>query len=335
MKVSARGTRRPCQCQGRASNWPAAFLPGGAGEHRAVLVRPSFVPPRPIRQLRDLTHYRTDVVRERTREAQQLQNLLEGFGIKLTSVVSDFLGVSGRRMLKALICGEHDPRVLAELAPPSLRTRREVLIEALTGYFTDHHAFLTQTMLDRIDEATAMEQRLNARIEEHIRPFQRQVELLATIPGVSAHTAEVILAEIGADISRFPSANHLASWAGVCPGNYESASENPSGRTRPGDPWLKGVLGQAAISACRTMDTYLASHYRRLVGRRGRRRALVALQRSILISIWHMFTHDIEYTDLGGDYFLERTGKTRATRRLVSQLNRLGYQVNLQPVEGT
>ncbi|MEU8034138.1 transposase, partial [Streptomyces sp. NPDC049099] len=199
-----------------------------------ALVRPSFVPPQPIRPLRDLSRYRTDVVRERAREAQRLQNLLEDCGIKLTSVVSDFLSVSGRRMLRALIDAERDPRVLAELAAPNLRTRREVLIEALTGYFTDHHAFLAQTMLDRIDEATAMEQRLNARIEEHIRPFQRQVELLATIPGVSAHTAEVILAEIGADLSRFPSAGHLASWAGARPDNYESAGKYPSGRTRPG-----------------------------------------------------------------------------------------------------
>ncbi|MEU9663851.1 IS110 family transposase [Streptomyces chartreusis] len=310
------------------SEWIAKLVEHG-------LVRPSFVPPQPIRQLRDLTRYRTDVVRERAREAQRLQNLLEDCGIKLTSVVSDFLGVSGRRMLEALIGGTRDPKVLAELAAPNLRTRREVLVEALTGYFTDHHAFLARTMLDRIDEATAMERRLNARIAEHVRPFQRQVELLATIPGVSAHTAEVILAEIGADITRFPSAGHLASWAGLCPGNYESAGKSPSGRTRPGDAWLKAVLGQAAISACRTKDTYLAARYRRLVGRRGRRRALVALQHSIIVSIWHMFTHDKEYADLGGDYFLERTGKTRATRRLVSQLNHLGYQVTLQPIQAT
>ncbi|MGW1617487.1 IS110 family transposase [Streptomyces sp. NPDC002285] len=308
------------------SEWIAKLVEHG-------LVRPSFVPPQPIRQLRDLTRYRTDVVRERAREAQRLQNLLEDCGIKLTSVVSDFLGVSGRRMLEALIAGERDPMALAEMAADRLRTRRDLLVEALTGYFTDHHAFLARTMLDRIDEATVMERRLNARIEEHIRPFQRQVELLATIPGVSAHTAQVILAEIGADIARFPSAARLASWAGVCPGNYESAGKSTSGRTRNGDPWLKQVLGQAALSACRTKDTYLAARYRRLVGRRGRKRALVALQHSLLISIWHMFTHNTEYTDLGGDYFLERTGKTRATRRLVSQLNHLGYQVTLQPVE--
>ncbi|QCX82851.1 Transposase IS116/IS110/IS902 family protein (plasmid) [Streptomyces sp. YIM 121038] len=304
------------------SEWIAKLV-----EHS--LVRPSFVPPRPIRQLRGLTRYRTDVVRERAREAQRLQNLPEDCRIKLTSMVSDFLGVSGRRMLEALIGGTRDPKVPAELAAPNLRTRREVLVEALTGYFTDHHAFLARTMLDQIDEATAMERRLNARIEEHVRPFQRKVELLATIPGASAHTAEVILAEIGADITRFPSAGHLASWAGVCPDNHEFAGKSPSGRTRPGDTWLKGVLSQAALSAIRTKDTYLAARYRRLAGRR---RALVALEHSILVSIWHMFTHDKEYADLGGDYFLERTGKNRATRRLVSQLNHLDYQVSLRPV---
>ncbi|RAG83360.1 IS110 family transposase [Streptacidiphilus pinicola] len=299
------------------------------------LVRPSFVPPQPIRQLRDLTRYRTDVVRERAREAQRLQNLLEDCGIKLTSVVSDFLGVSGRRMLTALIAGERDPKVLAELAVGRLRGRREVLEEAPTGYFTTHHGFLAQAMLDRIDQATAMEQRLNTQIGEHVEPFLRQIELLATIPGVSAHTAQVILAEIGADITCFPSAGHLASWAGVCPGNHESAGKHTSGRTRAGDPWLKGVLGQAALSASRTKDTYLAARYRRLIGRRGKKRALVALQHSILIAIWHMFTHDVPYADLGGGYFIERTGKTRATRRLVSQLNHLGYQVSLHPVEAT
>jgi transposase len=308
------------------SEWIAKLVEHG-------LVRPSFVPPVPIRQLRDLTRYRTDVVRERAREAQRLQNLLEDCGIKLSSVVTDVLGVSGRRMLHALIAGERDPHVLAELAVGRLRGRREVLIEALTGQFTGHHAFLAQAMLDRIDEATAMEQRLNARIEAHVQPFQRQIELLATVPGVSTHTAQVILAEIGADISRFPSAGHLASWAGVCPGNHESAGKHTSGRTRHGDPWLKGVLGQAAMSASRAKGTYLSARYRRLAGRRGRKRALVALQHSILIAIWHMFTRDTEYLDLGGDYFIERTGKTRATRRLISQLNHLGYQVTLQPTE--
>ncbi|QIS24769.1 IS110 family transposase [Nocardia terpenica] len=232
------------------------------------LVRPSFVPPQPIRELRDLTRYRTEVVRERTREAQRLHNLLEDAGIKLTSVVSDVLGKSGRAMLEALI-GE---------------------------------------------------------------PYRRHIELLATIPGISPATAEVILAEIGADITQFASAAHLASWAGICPGNYESAGKHGSGATRPGDPWLKGVLGQAAISAARGKDTYLGTRYRRLLVRRGRRRALVALQHSILTAVWHMFTNDLPYRELGGTYFLDRTARTTATRRLIGQLNHLGYQVTLNPL---
>jgi transposase len=299
------------------------------------LVRPSFVPPQPIRQLRDLTRYRTEVVRERTREAQRLHNLLEDAGIKLTSVVSDVLGKSGRAMLAALIAGQRDPQALAELALGRLRGKHSTLIEALTGNFTDHHAFLARAMLDRIDTATAMQTRLNTRIDQEIQPYRRRIELLATIPGVSEHTAQTILAEIGADIARFPTAGHLASWAGVCPGNNESAGKHASGTTRPGDPWLKGVLGQAAISAARGKNTYLGARYRRLMARRGRKRALVALQHSILIATWHMFTNDLTYRDLGENYFLERAGKARATRRLIGQLNHLGYQVNLNPLAVT
>ncbi len=195
------------------------------------LVRPSFVPPPPIRQLRDVTRNRTEVVRERTREAQRLHNLLEDAGIKLTSVVSDVLGKSGRAMLEALIGGQRDPRALAELALGRLRGKHSALIEALTGRFDDHHGFLARAMLDRIDTATAMQNRLTARIDQLIAPYRRQIELLATIPGVSPTTAEVILAEIGADITQFPSAGHLASWAGICPGNHESAGKSTSGTT--------------------------------------------------------------------------------------------------------
>jgi transposase len=299
------------------------------------LVRPSFVPPPPIRQLRDLTRYRTAVVRERVREAQRLHNLLEDAGIKLTSVVSDVLGKSGRAMVEALIAGEHDPQTLAQLALGRLRGKHAALIEALTGRFDEHHAFLARAMLDRIDAATAMQVRLDGRIDELIEPYRRRIELLATIPGVSATTAQVILAEIGADITQFPSAGHLASWAGICPGNHESAGKHSSGTTRPGDPWLKGVLGQAAISAARGNNTYLAARYRRLVVRRGRRRALVALQHSMLIAIWHMFSTDMPYQDLTDTYFLDRASKTTATRRLIGQLNHLGYNVTLNPLGAT
>ncbi|MEV6012724.1 IS110 family transposase [Streptomyces sp. NPDC051976] len=297
------------------------------------LVRPSFVPPPEIRQLRDLTRYRTEVIRERTREAQRLEKLLEDAGIKLSAVVSDLLGKSARAMLEALIAGQRDPLVLAEMAKASMRAKRQILAQALTGRFTDHHAFLARTMLDRIDAVTATETRLGEEITRQLAPFRRQVELLTTIPGVNAKSAEVILAEIGVDMSRFPSAAHLASWAGMCPGNHESAGKHTSGKSRPGDPWLKGALGLAATAAARSKDTYLASRYKRIAIRRGKKRALVAVGHTILTSVWHMLTNDAEYADLGGDYFLQRTGRTRQTRRLVSQLNMLGFQVTLQSAE--
>jgi transposase len=176
-----------------------------------------------------------------------------------------------------------------------------------------------------------MEARLSERIDAQVRPFRRRIELLVTIPGMSTRAAEVVLAEIGADIARFPSAADLASWAGVCPGNHESAGKSSSGRTCHGDPWLKGILGQVASSASWSKGTYLNARYKRIASRRGKKRALVALEHTVLVSVWHMFTNDDEYHDLGGDHFLERTGKTRQTRRLVSQLNQLGFQVTLQP----
>ncbi|MCX4762434.1 IS110 family transposase [Streptomyces sp. NBC_01275] len=297
------------------------------------LVRPSFVPPPAIRQLRDLTRYRTEVIRERTREAQRLEKLLEDSGIKLSAVVSDLLGKSARAMLEALIAGERDPHVLAEMARASMRAKRQILAQALTGQFTDHHAFLARTMLDRIDAVTATEARLSEEIARRLAPFRRQIELLTTIPGVSTRSAEMILAEIGADMARFPSAAHLASWAGMCPGNHESAGKHTSGKSRPGDPWLKNALGLAATAAARSKNTYLASRYKRIAIRRGKKRALVAVGHTILTSIWHMLTNDAEYADLGADYFLQRTGRARQTRRLVSQLNMLGYQVSLQSTE--
>jgi transposase len=298
------------------------------------LVRPSFVPPEPIRQLRDLTRYRTEIVRERTREAQRLEKLLEDAGVKLSVAVSDLLGKSARAMLEALIGGERDVHVLADLARGSLRGKRPMLAEALTGRFGEHHAFLTRTMLDRIDACTAMEDRVSRRIDAAMAPFRRQLTLLESIPGASRRAAEVILAEIGADPSRFPTAADLASWAGMCPGNNQSGLKTKAAPTRPGDPWLKGVLGQVAVSAARTKGTYLAARYRRIASRRGKKRALVAVGHSVLIAVWTMLTRDVTYQDLGGDYFIDHlnpSGKARQTRRLIDQLNQLGYHVVLQP----
>jgi len=308
------------------SEWIARLVEHG-------LVRPSFVPPEPIRHLRDLTRYRTELVREHTREAQRLEKLLEDAGIKLSVVVTNILGVSGRDMLAALIQGERDPRVLADLAIGRMRGKTDELIEALTGQFAEHHAFMTRRMLHRIDELDADIDAISARIDADLEPFRRQIELLITIPGVDRRVAEVLTAEIGADMTCFPTAEDLASWAALCPGNNESGGKHKSGRTRHGDPWLKGALGQAAICASRTKSTYLAARYRRIAARRGKKRAIVAVGHTILTSAWHMLTHDVPYQDLGGNYFLERTGRTRQTRRLVSQLTQLGYHVALNPLE--
>ncbi|WP_369394579.1 IS110 family transposase [Streptomyces sp. CG1] len=295
------------------------------------LVRPSFVPPKPIRQLRDLTRYRTEVTRERTREIQRLEKLLEDPGIKLSSVVSDLGGKSARTMVEALIAGERDPHTLAQLAVGALKDKEVQLAQALTGFFTDHHAFLACAMLDRIDAATEAVKRLTTEIDRRLEPYRRQVELLVTIPGISLTAAQVVVAEIGVDMQRFPTAAHLASWAGVCPGNHESAGRVTCGRTRHGDVWLKGVLGNAAAAAARSKNTYLAAQFRRLVGHRGKKRALVAVEHSILVAIWHILTPETPYQDLGADHFINRIRKSRQTRRLVGQLTQLGYDVSLEP----
>jgi transposase len=297
------------------------------------LVRPSFIPPVPIRQLRDLTRYRAEVVRERVREVQRLEKLLEDAGIKLSVVVADLLGKSSRAMLEALIAGQRDPEVLADMALRRMKSKRPDLIEAMTGRFEAHHAFLVRAILDRIDSATAIVERVSTEVAARIGSMAAQAAALATIPGVSVRVAEVVLAEIGADMSRFPTAGHLASWVGVCPGNNESAGRQLSGKTRPGNAALRAALGDAALAASRTKDTYLAARYRRIAARRGKKRAIVAIQHSILIAVWHMMTHGVAYHDLGADHFLERAGRTRQARRLVAQLAKLGYGVELAELE--
>lgn len=298
------------------------------------LVRASFVPPEPIRQLRDLTRYRTEIIRERTREVQRLEKLLEDAGIKLSVALSNLQGKSARAMMESLIAGERDPAVLAELAMGNMRRKRALLAQALTGRFNAHHAFLARAMLDRIDACTAMENRLSAQIDAAMQPFRHQLDLMVTIPGVGARTAEVLLAEIGGDMTRFPTAGDLASWAGMCPGNNQSGATAKPTPTRHGDPWLKAALYQIAVVAARTKGTYLAARFRRIASRRGSKRALVAVGHTVLIATWTMLMHDIAYHDLGGDYFTERLDpqrKARQARRLIDQLGLLGYQVALQP----
>jgi transposase len=292
------------------------------------LVRGSFVPPGPIRQLRDLIRARTAITRERGREAQRLEKLLEDAGIKLSAVASDILGVSGRAMLEALIAGDHDPAALADLAKRRLRSKIPELTEALNGRFTEHHAFLARVHLDLIDRHTAAINKLTARIEVMIEPFQGFRDLICTIPGISTLTADVIIAETGADMSRFPTAKHLASWAGTTPGHNESAGKVKSSKTRPGNPYLQGALGAAAMACSQNPRTYLGARHRRIASRRGPRKANVAIQHSILIAIWHMGTTGALYDDPGADYFT-RLHPDRAKKRAVHQLEAMGYRVTL------
>src|SRR3954449_2651097 len=279
------------------------------------LVRGSFVPPEPIRQLRDLTRTRTAITRERGREMQRLEKLLEDAGIKLSSVASDIAGVSGRSMLEALIAGERDSAALADLARRRLRSKIPALTEALNGRFTDHHAFLAKMHLDLIDQHSAAIEQLTERIEVVIEPFQGFRDLIATIPGIGPLNADIIVAETGADMTRFPTAAHLASWAGTAPGKNESAGKSKSSKTRPGNPYLQGALGTAAMACAQNPTTYLGARYRRIATRRGPQKANVAVQHSMLIAIWHMGRDGTLYDDLGADFFTRlhpERAKTRA-----------------------
>jgi transposase len=297
------------------------------------LVRPSFVPPKPIRELRDLTRYRKALIQERTREAQRLQKVLEDAGIKLGTVASDVLGASGRAMLDALVSGTHDPAVLAELAKGRLRAKLPALREALEGRFRTHHALLLGELLAHLDYLDEAIDRLSNQVARVVAPFSPLLALLITIPGVSQRTAEVILAEVGTDMGQFPSAGHLASWAGICPGNNESAGKHRAGTTRKGSRWLRVALIEAANAAARGKGTYLASQYARLKGRRGHKKAIVAVAHSILVIAWHLLSTGQPYSDLGADWFLQRHSSEAYRNRLVRQLERMGHKVTLEPAD--
>jgi transposase len=295
----------------------------------AGLLRASFVPPKPIRALRNLTRYRKTQIQERAREANRLHKALEDTGIKLDCVASDILGKSGRAMLDALVQGTTDPEILAELARGRLRAKIPALKEALEGRFDHLHAVWIGAILAHLDFLDEQIASLTEAIGEQIAPFEKAVELLCTIPGVQRRTAEVIIAEIGVDMSIFPTDKQLASWAGQCPGNDQSAGKRRSGKTRKGSKWLDWALEEAAMAAIRTKDVYLAAQYARLRPRRGHKKALGAVKHSLLIACWHMLSTGELYNDLGGDYFRKRDPE-RITKRLIAQLEALGHHVILE-----
>jgi transposase len=319
------------------------------------MLRPSFVPPAAIRQLRDYTRLRADLTRDRARQAQRLEKLLEDALIKLSAVVTDIMGKSGRAMIEALIAGQRDPQQLAGLALGRMRAKHDRLVRALDGRFDDHHGELARMLLDSYDTLTAQITRLAGRIEDLIAaiPAARGVDAdgsagpgagedpgaavrsavarLDEIPGVGRHAAQVIIAEAGLDMTRFPTAAHLVSWARLSPRTIQSGARTRPGRAGSGSPYIKAALGEAAAAAART-DTFLGERYRRIARRRGKLRALVATARSILVIIWHLLADPAAaFTDLGPGYYAARTDKERKTRNHVRQLQALGYTVTLAP----
>lgn len=304
------------------AEWIADLLQHG-------LLRGSFIPPVAQRDLRDLTRTRSSFVRERCNLVNRLQKTLEGANIKLASVASDVMGVSGRAMLAALIDGHSDAATMAELSKGRLRQKRTALAQALEGRVKPHHRFILSELLAQIDSLDETLEHFDQEIEKHLHPFEEAVALLDTIPGVGRETAELIVSEIGTDMSRFPTADHLAAWAGVAPGQNESAGKRRSGKTRPGNRHLRAGLTQAAHAATRRRNNYLAAQYHRLVVRRGKKKAIMAVAHSMLVIAYHLIQRHEPYQDLGGNYFDELKPEATA-KRLVKRLERLGYGVTIQ-----
>lgn len=298
---------------------------------RHGLLRGSFIPSAPQRALRDLTRYRTRLIDDRSREVNRVQKVLEDANLKLASVASDVMGVSGRAILAQLIQGQSNPAVLADLAKGRLREKRAALEQALTGRFTAHHRFMLMQHLSHIDYLDGQIAQLDAEIADQIRPFQAAVDRWDQLPGINQRSGQVIVAEVGADLKPFPDGAHLASWGGICPGNQESAGKRHSGKTRKGSKWLRRALVEAAHSAARTKNTYFATLYHRLAGRRGRKRALVAVGHSLLVTGYTLITRQVDYQDLGANYF-DELNKEAVKRRTVKRLEQLGFQVELKPI---
>jgi transposase len=305
------------------AQWIAELLQHG-------LLRASFIPPIEQRDLRDLTRHRSNFIRERVNLVNRVQKVLESANIKLASVASDVMGVSGRAMLKALIEDESSPEMMANLAKGALVQKHDLLIQALEGRVRPHQRFILAELLTQIDTIDQTLTRFDQEIENYCRPFEQAVEFLDTIPGVARRTAEIIVSEIGTDMSRFPSAEHLAAWAGLAPGNYESGGKKLNSKTRKGNRVLRTILVQAAHALART-KTYLAAQYSRLAGRRGKKRAAIAVGHSILVIAYHLISRQEPYQDLGADYF-DQQKPEKVKKRLIKRLEKLGYQVNCEPV---
>jgi transposase len=308
----------------------AAFL-ARAGASGMVLG--SFVPPRSIRELRDVTRRRTELAADRGREIQRLEKELEDTGMKLTSVLSDVVGVSSRRILEALIGGERDPQLLAELTTGTARRKIAALVAALDGDFSEHHAWMCRHYLDEIDHLAQLVAVLDSRVASIVTALAREQDLdnLDTIPGIGRSAAEIVIAETGGDMAFFATAGHLSSWIGVCPGMNESAGVNKSGHTRDGNANLKRVLGTAAMAAIKGKDSYYAAYYRRIAARRGAQRALVAVMHKIVIAIWHVLNDHVRFQDLGADFFTKRDPQ-RAIRQMTKQANSLGLTIRFDPI---
>lgn len=295
------------------------------------MVKPSFVPPPPIRQLRELTRYRKTQVAERGREIQRLEKILQDAGIKLTSVTSMVWGASTRQMIEALIAGERDPLVLADMAHGRMRAKIDQLEHVLPGRFGAHHATVARQVIAHIDFLDASIAALSTEIAERVGPFEAAVKLISTIPGIGRLTAEVIIAEIGVDMSHWPTAGHLCAWAGVAPASHESAGKRRPAGTRKGGDWLRRSLIEAARAAARSKGTYYNALYGRIARRRGPNKAAVAVAHSILETIWHLLTTGEVYQDPGGDYFARLDSPDREVKRLARRLETLGYAVTLTP----
>lgn len=306
----------------RDCQWIAQLLQYG-------LLKGSFIPPLPQRELRDLTRYRTRLIEEKTRTINRVHKILEDANIKLAAVASDALGVSGRAMIQRLIEGDTDPHKLADLALGLLRGKIPELEKALEGHVTEHHRFLLRLLWKQLAQQEELIAEVDRQVQERTRPFGAEIQRLDAVPGINQQVAEVLLAEVGPDMSPFPTHQHLASWAGMCPGNEESAGKRRRKRITPGNRWLKATLVQAAWAASHNRNSYLASQYRRLAGRRGKKRALVAVAHSILVIFYHMMSNATSYADLGADFF-ERLEPNRLKRYYINRLERLGYKVALE-----